>query len=244
MKSTGKALLSTIMTAFMIAILSSHLYGQNDQTNFSGNIHFNSGFPSDDMKDRIGNNAYGLGGQIFYSPENSPLALGIEIDWMNYGSETRREPISTTIPDVTVDVNTSNNIFQSFLVLRGLVPTGSIQLYGDALLGFNYMYTETKISDTGFDVFDVVSHTNQDDVAFAYGFGGGVMIPVYNRVIGIDNKGPLQVSIDSGLRYIFGGEAEYLREGSIDHDNGTVSFDTVMSRTDMLKLHVGVAIRF
>jgi len=160
----------------------------------------------------------------------------------NYGNESRREPFSTTIPDVTVEVTTSNNIVQGFFILRGQMPTGPIRLYGDGLIGFNYLFTETKISDSDEPSEDIVSTTNQDDAVFAYGLGGGVMVPVYTKPA---EKGkPIEVLIDGGLRYVLGGEAQYLKEGSIKRDGGQVTFDLIESKTEMLRLHIGVMVRF
>lgn len=211
------------------------------QTNFEGGLYFNGGFPQGEFKDQIDKNAFGASGQIFFAPKSSPLAVGLELGFMNYGSETRREPFSTTIPDVTVEVNTSNNIVQGFFILRLHMPTGPIRAYGDGIVGFNYLFTETKISDEDGGE-DVASSTNQDDAAFAYGLGGGLQIPIYTRPAG---KGkPVEVLLDGGLRYIFGGDAEYLKKGSIAREEGVVTFDTLKSETNMLRLHVGVAVRF
>jgi hypothetical protein len=212
------------------------------EPNFAGGLYFNTGFPQGEFKDQIDRNAYGLSGQFFYSPHQSPLAIGIEGGWMNYGSESRREPFSTTIPDVTVNVTTSNNIAQVFLIVRGQVPNGPIRLYGDALIGLNYLFTETKITDSDEPDDEVASSTNKDDAVFAYGFGGGVMVPVYTRPAGPSR--PIQVLIDGGVRYILGGEAEYLKEGSIRRENGMVTYDVIKSETDMVRLHIGVMIRF
>jgi hypothetical protein len=212
------------------------------QTNFMGGVHFNVGFPTGELKEQIDRNAYGVEGQIFYAPNRSPFAVGLEFDYMNYGNESRREPFSTTIPDVTVEVQTSNNIVQGFLIFRGHLPEGPIQPYGDVLVGFNYLFTETKIKDADDPSEEVASSTNRDDAAFAYGFGGGAMISVYTGKV--ENGHPLQVLIDGGARYILGQEAEYLKEGSIRRENGTVEYDLIKSKTDMVKLHIGVVIRF
>ena len=234
----------TIITLIAIAVAIIMVPGDsNAQTNFMGGIHFNGGYPQGDMKDQIDRNAYGIGGQIFYAPHKSPLAIGFEFGYMNYGSESRKEPFSTTIPDVTVDVQTTNNIVQGFLVLRGQMPEGPIQLYGDALIGFNYLFTETKITDDGSSE-EVASTTNRDDAAFAYGVGGGLMVPVFTRKGGAREGHPLQVLIDGGVRYVFGDEAEYLKEGSIRRENGAVIYDPIKSKTDMMRLHIGVMVRF
>ncbi len=212
------------------------------QTNFAGGIHFNVGFPQGELKDQIERNAYGIGGQFFYSPQRSLLALGVELGWMNYGQENRREPFSSTIPDVTVEVQTSNNIVQAFVVLRAKMPQGAIQPYGDVLVGFNYLFTETKIKDADDPAEEVASSTNRDDAAFAYGFGGGVMVSVYAEKTGDGH--PINVLIDGGVRYVLGQEAEYLKEGSIRRESGAVEYDLIKSKTDMLRLHVGIMVRF
>jgi hypothetical protein len=214
------------------------------ETNFLGGLHFNAGLPQGELDDQLGRDAYGLGGQIFYAPSVSPLAVGLDVSWMNYGRRTRREPLSTTIPEVTVDVETMNNVVQAFAVLRAQTPRGPIQLYGDALVGLNYLYTETTIKDTDDVLDEIASTTNQEDSAFAYGFGGGVMVAVYTRSGEPAGGSSLQVLIDGGARYLIGDRAKYLREGSIRVSDGRVSFETLESETDLLRSHLGVAVRW
>jgi hypothetical protein len=213
--------------------------------NFAGALHFSVGIPQGDLGDHIEKEAYGLDGQIFYSPQKSPFAAGLDFSWMRYGSESRREPFSTTIPDVTVEVSTSNNIAQGFLVLRGQLPKGPIRPYGDALVGFNYLYTETRISDSDDPGEEIASSTNMDDTVLAYGFGGGVTVLVYTKEIGSqESTHPLEVLIDAGARYMWGGEADYLKEGSIRREGSQVTFDTIRSKTDLVRLQLGVMVRF
>lgn len=230
------------LAAIIIAAMLVTAGGASAAQNFAGGLHFNAGFPQGDFKDQIDRNAYGIGGQIFYTPEKSPFGLGLEFGWMNYGNESRREPFSTTIPDVTVDVETSNNLVQGLLIFRGRVPGGPIRPYGDALIGFNYLFTETSIKDTDGSE-DIASTTNQDDAVFAYGFGGGVMVPVYSSPTGEGGR-PITIMLDAGLRYILGGEAQYLKKGSIARENGEVTYDLIESKTDMMRLHVGVMVAF
>jgi hypothetical protein len=206
-----------------------------------GGFHFNTGLPQGEFEDRIDREAYGVGAQIFYAPHRSPLAIGLALSWSNYGSETREEPFSSTIPDVRVDVENANNFVQALFVLRAQTRHGPIQPYGDALIGVNYLYTETTVeSDDTHE--DVASSTNQDDAALAYGVGGGVMVPVWGR--DPQTGGLQQVLLDAGVRYVKGGEAEYLREGSIRRRGDRVEFDPIESRTDMLNVHLGVMFRF
>ncbi|HOP06469.1 MAG TPA: hypothetical protein PLF13_04170 [candidate division Zixibacteria bacterium] len=234
---------SLIKSAVFALFVTAMITGSAGATqNFLGGVHFNAGFPQGDFDDQIDRNAYGLGGQIFFAPDHSPFGIGLEVGWMNYGNESRREPFSTTIPDVTVEVETSNNLVQGFLIFRGRIPNGPIRPYGDALIGLNYLFTETSIKDADEPSEDIASTTNQDDAVFAYGFGGGVMVPIFNR--SADEGKPITIMLDAGLRYVLGGEAEYLKKGSIARENGTVTYDLIKSRTDMLRLHIGIAVAF
>lgn len=234
-------LLKGLTLALLAVVISSA--GVSAQYNFMGGLHFNGGFPQGDFKDRIDRNAYGIGGQFFYSPSRSPFAIGVEFGWMNYGNESRRERFSTTIPDVTVKVETSNNIVNGFLIFRSQLPSGPIRPYADGLIGFNYLFTETKITDSDDPSEDVASSTNQDDAVFAYGFGGGVMVQVYDGAKS-EGKKPFQILLDAGVRYVMGGEAQYLKKGSIRREDGFVKYDVIESKTDLLRLHVGVVGRF
>ena len=235
-----KTTLSLTVLLLVISFCSATSFAE---TNWQGGLYFNGGFPQGDFKDELDNEeAFGIGCQFFYTPEKSPLAIGIEGSWMNYGHESRTEPFSTTIPDVTVDVSTNNNIAQGFLVLRGHTMGNSIRLYGDALIGVNYMFTETEINDNGLFDDKVASSVNQDDASLAYGFGGGVQVPIYTKRNEGDTK--LQICFDSGVRYIFGQEAEYLKEGSIERNDTKVTFECLKSKTDMLRVHAGIAVRF
>jgi hypothetical protein len=159
---------------------------------------------------------------------------------MNYGSSERREPFSTTIPDVFVRVNTTNNFILGHAILRLQPNTGVFRPYLQGMVGFNYLFTETKIENENNVGQEVASSTNLSDGAFSYGGGAGLMFMVYHP-----NDGSISdVYLDLGARYIFGGEAEYLKEGSVRNVNGRVAYDSYTSATDLLELQIGVTVRF
>ena len=211
------------------------------KSNFQGGLSFMAGFPQGDFKDNVDENGFGIGGEILYSPSTSPFGIGISLGFMNYGEESRREPFSTTIPDVEVEVKTTNNIVMGHLLFRAQSKIGPIRPYADGLVGFNYLFTETKIEDVD-DDDEIASSTNLDDGVFSYGAGGGVMLRLYS---GKTKKGKIwSILIDFGARYILGGEAEYLKEGSIKRVGGRVVFDKIQSKTDILITHLGVTVEF
>ncbi len=210
---------------------------------FQGGLHFLLGVPQKEFRTNIDRNGYGLSGQIGFAPHAAPFMVGLEVGYMNYGSEERQEPFSTTIPDVTVDVNTNNNIVLAHALLRLQPNTGFFRPYAEGLVGLHYLFTTTEIRNRGNVGEEVASSTNFDDVAFSYGGGGGMMFRVHQAGQD-DGSGIKEVLIDLRVRYVIGGEAEYLREGSIRRENGRVSYDIQRSETTLMTFQIGAVVRF
>jgi hypothetical protein len=200
-------------------------------------IDFATVFPLGEFKQNIDNNGYGLGGQFAVRIRRSPILIGADAGFVNYGSEERREPLSPNIPDVELKVKTNNNIVWTHFMLRAQPRAGAVRPYLDGLAGFKYLFTDTQVTDE-FDSETIASTKNFSDLTLSYGFGGGVQV----RLADI-GRGK-QVLFDGKLRYLRGSRAEYLKKGSIRRENGTVFFDVLSSRTDVLALQVGVTFRF
>lgn len=79
--------------------------------NFLLSLNFLTGDPKGEFDDNVENLGFGFSGMFGYHPNASPVMIGGELAFMRYGSETRNEPFSTTIPDVRVDVETSGTTF-------------------------------------------------------------------------------------------------------------------------------------
>lgn len=198
------------------------------------------GIPQGAFNEHVDDVGFGLEAFAGIFLPGTPVVVGAQFGGMIYGYEERSEPFSTTIPDVTVDVETSNNILMGHFVLRLQPPTGAVRPYIDGLVGFKYLFTETRIENEGFrDEEPVAVSTNFDDGAFSYGAGGGLDIRVYRGWLGKEGETG-EVAIHFGARYLFGGEAEYLKEGSIRRAGGRVEYDVDRSRTDLLVPQFGV----
>ncbi len=224
----------------ILLLLSSALYGQ---IGMQAGMGIAVGVPMNEFADQV-NTGGGFGGEFLYAPGNSYFGVGLGLDFLIYGSETRKEPFSTTIPDVTVDVTTTNSIFLGYLLLRVQAKEGPIQPYADGLFGFDYLSTETSINnddwDGWYDGYDrIASTTNFDDAAMSYGFGGGCKFRVWES-----STEATEVFVDVQGRYLRGGEAEYLKKGSIHRDNGKLIFDVSKSKTDLLFFKVGASVQF
>lgn len=208
---------------------------------FQGGLDFMVGSPQREFRKNVDKVGFGIAGNVGFAPEGTPIMLGLEFGFMNYGSSSRREPFSTTIPDVFVDVSTTNNFILGHAILRVQPNAGVVRPYLQGMVGFNYLFTETKIENINVPGQEVASSNNLSDGAFSYGAGAGMLIWVYSPPEG---NGLSDLFIDVGARYVFGGEAEYLKEGSIRNVNGRVVYDILKSKTDLLVFHIGASVRF
>ncbi len=204
---------------------------------FQAGIDFSTVIPVGEFRDNVSNNGYGIGGQFLFAVGRSPIFIGADVGFVTYGSETRREPLSPTIPEIELRVRTTNNIALTHLLVRAQPRYGAVRPYVDGLIGFKYLYTQTAIRDE-FDGEDLATTTNQSDLTFSYGFGGGVQWRL------ADLGGGRDISLDTKARYLRGSEAEYLKKGSIRRGAGGVFFDVLESRTDTISLQIGVTLRF
>lgn len=205
------------------------------------------GFPVGHFGNNITNPGIGIGGYVGYRVPNSPLIVGLDVGYLIYGRESRRERFSLTIPDVTVDVITDNNIVDANFLVRLQPRSGILRPYVDGLIGFHYLFTKTSIKNIPSAYSDdIASSTNFDDFAFTYGGGAGVMIHVYdgrkNRTK--YNRGIRTVSIDLRLRYMDGSRADYLKHGAVTRDSGNVSLNITSSETNLVTAFIGAAIEF
>jgi hypothetical protein len=213
--------------------------GAGAQT-WQGGLDLLLGSPQREFRKNVDKIGVGAVINAGYAPEGTPVMLGLEIGFMNYGSSDRREPFSTTIPDVFVRVSTTNNFILGHAILRLQPNAGMFRPYIQGMVGFNYLFTETKIENENNVGQEVASSNNLTDGAFSYGGGAGLMFLVYRP----DDGTVSDIFVDLGARYVFGGEAEYLKEGSIRNVNGRVAYDVLKSKTDLLEFVVGVSVRF
>ena len=199
------------------------------------------GVPQGEFGDALGAVGGGLSVTALYPIPRSPVAVGVEGTGLLYGYESRRVPFSLTVPDVAVDVTTSNNVALGLAVLRLQVPDGPVRPYVDGLVGASYLWTQTTVGDER-DGYALASSTNYDDLALAVGAGLGLQARVYR---GLSREGrPYDVLLDARVRYLAGGEATYLDRGDLArYSDGTVGVSPRRSRTDLLLPQFGVTFR-
>lgn len=226
-----REIMRKIITIAFLTLIPVLGYAQAD-----ADINIFVGAPQGDFQDNLDRTAIGINGSIAFAPPASPIQLGVEMGIMTYGNDTRRESFNPNIPEVQVRVETDYDIFTGHLFLRYEAPVPIVRPYIDGLVGFNYLFTQTKIQDSQ-DYDEIASDTNFDDFAFSYGLGAGVKFKVFESPV---NK----IYINLKTRYLKGSEASYLQPGSIEVNNGQLVFDESTSDTDMFTLHLGASFKF
>jgi len=211
--------------------------------NFQGSLYFDMGFPNGEFKDNLDKTGLGMGLNFGIKLGDTPFVLGLDLSIMNYGSDKRYETL-TEIPEFTVKVVNSYNIFQGLVFLRFQpLDRAPVSPYCEVLAGMNYLWAETSIEDDGWGP-EILSTVNFDDYAFSYGIGGGMMIHFGGTRKKPDKRSRTKFFLDLRARYIFGGNAQYLQEGSIVINGDDVTFYYSESKTDLLNLQIGLGIKF
>lgn len=235
-----KKIRPAVAIIFALAALSLSSFAEE---RFQASMNFLVSYPQNGFKNNVDRTFYGVSGEFFFRLPRSPFLVGISLEYLNYGSETRTGPLSVDIPEVWVDVTTRNCIFSSAVVLRLSPAGGPFCPYVEGLVGFNYLFTYSSVSDDDDWSDDIASTTNFDDWVFTYGAGAGAVVRVLD-VRGREGRSAFSLYLDMGLRYLKGGNAEYLREGSILRGRGYITYTPLTSTTDLLKTRVGIAFRF
>lgn len=207
------------------------------QSRFQTSFSFSMGFPQGEFADNVDSTGFGLNAEFNYRIGHSPVLIGGSFGFLQYGSTSRSAPLSPDIPEVIVDVNTSNNILAAhFLVRYEFGKYGSrIRPYAEGLVGLHYLWTQSKVDNSNDDIIT----TNFDDTTGSFGAGGGVLIGLYNPEVGA-----FRFDLELGARWLAGGNASYLTEGSIIHENGTVSYLVTESSTNLFITNFGVIFSF
>lgn len=180
---------------------------------------------------------FGLDGFARYKVDRRGIfSLGVEGGWMQYGRETIRAPLSSTVGRIMVDVTTSNNIVFLGAGPQLTAPSGPVRPYVAGSVGFSYFFTESSVSGSSSDNQSFAETNNFDDFIFATTGGAGVYVPLGSR---------REAGLDIGVRYHNGGRGQYLREDSIrDRPGQTPLITPIESQTRLYSWRVGFVAGF
>jgi hypothetical protein len=229
-------IMKTLKTLVMIAVLA--LAVNATALEHECGVRLIVGEPTGQFGDNVDTEAAGLALHYGVRPQPS-LTFGIGLNAMNYGNE-KTEFSMPLVEDF--ERVTNNNLAGTFVFAQYRPLDGRIQPYAEAKFGFNYMWTDTKLSDDDWwDDDDVARKTNQDDFAKFWGGGGGLLIQVREGDGCIKSPG---VMIDFKVTFLQGDKAEYLTEGDIEIVNNKPVYDVRDSEINMTTYELGVVLTF
>jgi len=230
--------------------------------------NFQLGFPSGEYREVGGDVGVG-GGLNVWVPfaRQIPVYFGLDFGYMLMSRHEQRinqqanivGPGGQVLGSIPINyrVVTNNNFLQGHVGLRIKAPLPMVQPYADGLVGFNYLYTRTKIFDENNNnnnnnnnnggPTEINARNQAQDFVFSYGGGAGAMIRI------TDNFG-----IDVRCVYLLGGQAEYYARQDIENWTVTVSNPNQQgvpqdasveavprrSRTDLFYSTIGIVFSF
>src|SRR5690606_24198796 len=129
-------------TYFAVILFSTFNYAQ------SAGGSLTLGFPMGEFKENVDRLGWGFSGHFLFLPQTpqNPFSIGLNVGFINYGNESRREPYYN-VPEVTIDVDRSNNIVNFHVLFQLALPTGIMRPYIEGLFGGSYLFTETTVKN-------------------------------------------------------------------------------------------------
>lgn len=177
----------------------------------------------------------GFGGVLFLG-ESRLAGLRAEGGFVIYGTETETRPLSETVPEVQVQVQTNNSIFTGGLGPQVYLGTGPIRPYIYGTVGFAYFATSTSISPE-YDSDEIARSTNFDDFQLSLTGGGGLSVEI--------RGGQNPISLDLSASYQHNGLTEYGIDGNANFRwirGGRVLYDPIHGDANLMTYRVGASV--
>jgi hypothetical protein len=203
-------------------------------------LSFSPALPRGEFHDLMGWTVWGGALNFAIRPSRGPLLFGTRLGFGAYDTDRWDAWLGLTIPDVLVDVRTTNSVLTWDVFLRLQPERGFLRPYLELFAGLHFLSTDTRIGDGNWDDNNSgdMNVNNASDTAFAYGAGAGVMFPLIG-FMHRDGRRVGSLELDLGVRFARGGRADYLVETGL-----TGIYDTLRSRTDLLTLSAGLMLSF
>ena len=200
-------------------------------------------FPVGAFNDHVSQEGFALGIHYGVKLRKAPVYVGFELSAGFYGY-THRHEYMNGIPEVRFDVETFNNIVQGHFLLRAEARRGAVRPFVEGLAGLSYFFTDTTISEHEFPWEEVASDINSDDLTVAAGAGGGLAIHLGWSRRRHPDRARGETVIEVKVRYMAGGRAKYLKQGSIVVEGDDVTYTLERSATSFVTAQVGISFRY
>ncbi len=218
--------------ALALLLAAPAVHAQGASVSFPVGVHV--GVPQGEFAQNV-RIAGGFGGGALFKV-GSMVGVRADLNFMIYGSETRRVPLGGgALGLIDVDVTTTNSIVGGSLGMQVGVPGPSVMPYLGGSIGFSAFTTSSSVRGSNSADEPFASSTNSNDGTFARTLLGGLYVPVGKTG---------SVMMDLGVRHTWNGErVRYLTPGDITEDgSGNVILNPRETRADFLTVIVGVTI--
>ena len=263
------------MKKYLFLFITSFIFSQGVGINISLIGHLPRGEFKEELKNDngIASNGWGIDFNGMYYV-NDYFAIGLNGGNSVYGVAKRNIPFSYfSGSSLTIEQETRNNIGYGHLFFKVVPFQSRVKPYFEGLIGLKNLYTTTQVnsenciddSDTDYDECEIAKSTNSTDYVLSYGLGAGFEVVLiessnlksdsnqqieYNSLNGEHNNDfDGELSFILSFRYLYGDEARYLKENSIEYvepENAPVEsiFNWSDSKTDLLQINIGLQVKF
>ena len=215
---------------FLIVFVGCIFHSQKTVAQTQFNVRLQTGFPLEEFAQQNESISFGIGGMLLVplTRDKSVVSIGLDAGYMIYG--TKSEDF-TDNNGFDYTLNTNNNIFEAFAVVR-FKPRWKksfVYPYFDGLLGGRYIYTRTTEEEDG---EELDAYIEQDGFSFAYGGATGLLFSISD-----------EIKLDIRAVYTQGSRTKYLTKNSIYSDPlfpDEYIYNIKQTRTDMLSFQVGI----
>ena len=174
-----------------------------------------------------------------YQFEGLPIILGGEFLFGGYTGGYEGTAYYDDYSNDKFDISTESNIISFMAYVRFQSDGEYFQPYIEALAGFKVLWTATEYDYTEYwEEEDTDTNIDFSDFVWTYGVGFGFLVPISKT-----QEGSESVFLDFNFKFLFGAEAEYLKDYKFIGDYGYYSFVSGKSRTDSYIARLGLGFR-
>ncbi|MCR9131522.1 MAG: porin family protein [bacterium] len=223
---------------FLVTLLSASATAQP----FNFDISFAMGTPQGAFQQSLERDSYGVDFAFTYQiGRDIPIHIGAGMMYQNYGWRERETQFIDGVPEVDVNVRTTNNMITPQLIMRIEPNLGSFSPFIEGSVGFNYLYTQSSITDL-YDDEEIASTVNYDYFTSNSGIGAGAKFRLWE---GFNDDGDfVGLHLILKTKYMLGGEALYLKEGDLIPNGNNLDYVVSQSRTDLTTFNIGLVFNF
>ena len=219
-----------------------------DADQFQLNLYGNITIPSAEFKEAadnsIGGIGVGVGGNVLINPmgkrRHSFVFPGIDFSYLTFGRDKIASTKNSPPYKTTFNYYSVSGQIRVFLTgdREGIAP------FIDGMVGLKVINTRTKIDK---NALDYVFGDDQPEVIHSQndaGLGNGAGLGVYWRRYNVSESGERHKKVSFTLRamYLWGDPTEYVKRGTVEVENGHVTFEEGTTMTNMVLIQLGVCL--